>query len=235
MTACGRCYRLAICDKDKSRKVGGGPAGRQCDLSTQTESLLPASWPVRQTLRARRLRKSCCGHWRVCWRRVSGEETKSESAHVPRPDKARAGRRYGRAQLPDAQHSDFASSRARLRVMETHLGGGDARFGGMPLEELSLLAVRSLCATEASVDSAGSWMEAWLPWRCCGNEEATLEVDDGRDISWPMDGSEGLLSSVDAVLNEGRSNACRIDGLRNDSEACGRGRMEVASAEAVVY
>jgi hypothetical protein len=65
--------------------------------------------------------------------------------------------------------------------------------------------------------------------------EATVEADDGRDISWPIDGREGLLSNVVAVLKAGRSNTCRIDGLRNESRACGLGRIEVASAEAVMY
>lgn len=32
----------------------------------------------------------------------------------------------------------------------------------------------------------------------------------------------------------GRSNACSIDGLRKQSVACGLGRIEVASAEAVM-
>jgi hypothetical protein len=49
-----------------------------------------------------------------------------------------------------------------------------------------------------------------------------------------MDGSEGLSSSEDAVLKAGRSSTCRMDGLRNESRAVGRGRMVVASAEAVV-
>lgn len=61
-----------------------------------------------------------------------------------------------------------------------------------------------------------------------------MDVDDGREMSWPMDGRHGLSSSVDAVLNEGRSSTCNIDGLRNVSVACGRGRIDVASAEAVV-
>ncbi|KAF2684112.1 hypothetical protein K458DRAFT_303194, partial [Lentithecium fluviatile CBS 122367] len=54
-------------------------------------------------------------------------------------------------------------------------------------------------------------------------------------ISWPIDGREGLSSNVVAVLKAGRSNACRMDGLRNESRACGRGSSEVASAEAVMY
>ncbi|KAF2732741.1 hypothetical protein EJ04DRAFT_416584, partial [Polyplosphaeria fusca] len=53
-------------------------------------------------------------------------------------------------------------------------------------------------------------------------------------MSKPMDGRDGLSSSVDAVLKAGRSSTCRIEGLRNESRAVGRGRMVVASAEAVV-
>lgn len=62
-----------------------------------------------------------------------------------------------------------------------------------------------------------------------------LEVEDGREISWPRDRSGGLSSSVDAVLKAGRSSTCNIDALRNESRACGRGRIEVARAEAVMY
>jgi len=64
--------------------------------------------------------------------------------------------------------------------------------------------------------------------------EATVELEDGLDISWPMDGS--CLSSTVAggVLMAGRSNTCKIDGLRKQSMAWGRGRIEVASAEAVM-
>lgn len=36
------------------------------------------------------------------------------------------------------------------------------------------------------------------------------------------------------VLKAGRSKTCRIEGLRNESSTWGRGRMEVASAEAVM-
>jgi len=63
--------------------------------------------------------------------------------------------------------------------------------------------------------------------------EATVELEDGRDISWPIDGS---LSSklVVGVLKAGRSKTCRIEGLRNESSTWGRGRIEVASAEAVM-
>jgi len=61
-----------------------------------------------------------------------------------------------------------------------------------------------------------------------------VEVEDGLEISWPMEGNAGLSSSVDAVLKAGRSRTWRIEGLRNDSRAVGRGRMLVASAEAVM-
>ncbi|KAH7385272.1 hypothetical protein DE146DRAFT_666645 [Phaeosphaeria sp. MPI-PUGE-AT-0046c] len=49
-----------------------------------------------------------------------------------------------------------------------------------------------------------------------------------------MDGN--CLSSIMAggVLRAGRSKTCRIDGLRKQSMAWGLGRMEVASAEAVI-
>ncbi|KAH8725588.1 hypothetical protein GQ44DRAFT_564041, partial [Phaeosphaeriaceae sp. PMI808] len=53
-------------------------------------------------------------------------------------------------------------------------------------------------------------------------------------MSWPMDGS--CLSSIMAggVLRAGRSKTCRMDGLRKQSVAWGLGRIEVASAEAVM-
>jgi hypothetical protein len=88
-------------------------------------------------------------------------------------------------------------------------------------------------ATDASVDRAGSWIDEWLPCRCCVYE-ATVELEDGRDMSWPMDGS--CLSSYMAggVLRAGKSKACSIDGLRKQSLARGLGRIEVASAEAVM-
>lgn len=112
-------------------------------------------------------------------------------------------------------------------------------MGGVPLLEVlslmslfSLFAVGLVDATEVSVESAGSWIDAWLPCRCCVNE-ATVEVEDGRDIEWPIDGSGALSSSVEVVLNAGRSSTCSIDGRRNESMACGRGR--VARAEAVMY
>jgi hypothetical protein len=55
-------------------------------------------------------------------------------------------------------------------------------------------------------------------------------------MSVPIDGSS-LSSSVggDDVLRAARLNTCNIEGLRKESLACGRGRMEVASAEAVMF
>jgi len=88
-------------------------------------------------------------------------------------------------------------------------------------------------ATEASVDKAGSWIEALLPWRCCVYE-ATVELDEGGDISWPMAGSLSSKGVVGGVLRAGRSKACSIDGRRKESLAWGRGRIDVASAEAVM-
>lgn len=89
------------------------------------------------------------------------------------------------------------------------------------------------------VERAGSWIEArlpWLPWRWPVEKEAMVDVDEGREMSWPMDGREGLSSNADAVLKAGRSNACRIEGRRNVSLAWGRGSTEVARvAEVVVY
>lgn len=124
-----------------------------------------------------------------------------------------------------------------LRPLEG-LGGDGIFFSGVALLVLSLLSLLLLCAaglldaTEASVDRAGSWMDALLPCLCCVYE-ATVELDDGRDRSWPMDGN---LSSngVEGVLKAGRSNTCSIDGRRNESLAWGLGRIAVASAEAVM-
>jgi hypothetical protein len=65
--------------------------------------------------------------------------------------------------------------------------------------------------------------------------EATVELEEGRDISWPMDGSLSSKLDVVGILKAGRSKACRIEGLRNVSSTWGRGRIEVASAEAVMY
>jgi hypothetical protein len=76
-------------------------------------------------------------------------------------------------------------------------------------------------------------MEALLPC-LCWVKEATVELDDGRDMSWPMDGSLSSNGGVGGVLKAGRSNTCSIDGRRNDSLAWGLGRIEVASAEAVM-
>jgi hypothetical protein len=42
-------------------------------------------------------------------------------------------------------------------------------------------------------------MEAWWPLDESGSE-ATVEDDEGLDLSWPIDGREGLSSNVDAVL-----------------------------------
>jgi hypothetical protein len=61
-----------------------------------------------------------------------------------------------------------------------------------------------------------------------------VEVDDGRGISKPIEGSEGFSSSDDAVLNAGRSRTWRMDGLRNESKATGRGRIVVARVEVVM-
>jgi hypothetical protein len=94
-------------------------------------------------------------------------------------------------------------------------------------------AAGQLEAAEASVASEGSWIEALLPCRCCVYE-ATVELDEGRDLSWPMDGSLSSRWTVDGILKAGRSNTCNIEGLRNESSTWGRGRIEVASAEAVV-
>lgn len=126
----------------------------------------------------------------------------------------------------------------------TYLGGDGIFIDGDSLLVLSMLSL-SLCAaalfdaSDARVDSAGSCIDALLPCRCCVND-ATVELLDGRDRSRPrisglMDGSV-LWSNAggDVVLMAGRSNACSIDGLRNESWACGRGRIEEASAEAVV-
>lgn len=98
---------------------------------------------------------------------------------------------------------------------------------------LLLFAAGLLDATDASVDSAGSWIEALLPC-CCAVYEATVELDDGRELSWPMDGSLSSKGVVEGVLKAGSSKACRMEGRRNVSLAWGLGRIEVASAEAVV-
>jgi len=53
-------------------------------------------------------------------------------------------------------------------------------------------------------------------------------------MSWPMDGSLSSKLTVVGVLKAGRSKTCSIEGLRKESSTWGRGRMEVASAEAVM-
>jgi hypothetical protein len=123
--------------------------------------------------------------------------------------------------------------------MKTYLGGEGILFSGVSFLILSLLSLLFMFATgqfdaaEASVASEGSWIEALLPWRCWVYE-ATVELEDGRDISWPIDGSLSSKLAVVGVLKAGRSKTCKIDGLRNESSTWGRGRMEVASAEAVM-
>ena len=161
---------------------------------------------------------------------------------MPRPDKVQRGK----ARPPAGSCLSLRQAGARTRLSLslfrcTHLsGGGEAFFGPVaPLSLLSLLLLLLLLSLPtagpgaASVDSAGSWIDAWLPWRWFVNE-ATVEVDDGREMSWPMDGRGCLSSNADAVLKAGRSNTCRMDGRRNASVAWGRGRMDVANAEAVV-
>lgn len=92
---------------------------------------------------------------------------------------------------------------------------------------LSWSCVGLVDASEARVDNAGSCSDALLPCRCSGwcVNDATVELLDGRDMSRPtssglIDGS--VLRSNDGgevVLIDGRSKACRIDGLRNESWA----------------
>lgn len=150
-------------------------------------------------------------------------------------------RSYGGRHHPQPQPAFAHRSRA-LRC--TYLGGDGIFIAGASLRVLSLLswsrcAAALFEASEAMVDKAGSCIEAWPPCRCWVND-ATVELDDGRErlrpmISGLMDGSVSCSSAGgDVVLMAGRSNACSIDGLRNVSWACGRGRIEVASAEAVV-
>lgn len=90
-----------------------------------------------------------------------------------------------------------------------------------------MYAAGVLDATEASVDSAGSWIPACL----CGAEEAVVELDEGREMSWLIDG-RGVLSwnAADGVLSAGSSNASRED-MR---KAWGRGKTVVASVAAVM-
>lgn len=49
--------------------------------------------------------------------------------------------------------------------------------------------------------------------------EPTVELDEGREMSWPMDGSLSSRKVDDGVLKAGRSKTCRIEGLRNESLA----------------
>jgi hypothetical protein len=137
------------------------------------------------------------------------------------------------------------SRRTLAGHVETYLGGDDIFNGGefrltISVFSLSVYVAEVVDATEASVDSAGSWIDALLPCRCCEND-ATVELDEGRDVSRPpmsapIDGSS-LSSSVggDAVLKAARLKTCSIEGRRKESLACGRGRIEVASAEAVMF
>jgi hypothetical protein len=108
----------------------------------------------------------------------------------------------------------------------TYLGGDGIFDSGefLLIFILLLLSLLVLCAgglfdaTDASVDRAGSWIEEWLPCRCCVYE-ATVELDDGRDMSWPMDGNCLSSKVAGGVLRAGRSKTCRIDGLRKQSVA----------------
>jgi hypothetical protein len=79
-----------------------------------------------------------------------------------------------------------------------------------------------------------------MPWCGCWVNEATVELDDGRDVSRqpmsaPIDG-RSLSSGVggDTVLKAARLKTCSIEGRRKESLAWGRGRIEVARVEAVV-
>lgn len=146
---------------------------------------------------------------------------------------------YGRLLEPQPQSPSPCSPSPSPSPARTYLG--DAIFESLRASTLSWSAyeVGFDDASDARVDSAGSWIDALLPWRGC--VDATVELlDDGRDISRPtssglIDGSV-LVSNAggEVVLIAGRSNACSIDGRRNVSWACGRGRIEVASAEAVM-
>lgn len=148
--------------------------------------------------------------------------------------------RYGGPQLPPTQSP--AAGAMLAWGCTTYLCGDGIFFSGVLFLVLSLLsllakfAVGQLDAAEASVAREGSWIEALLPLCCCCwwcGGEATVELDEGRDISWPMDGSLSSRLGGD-VLKAGRSKTCRIDGLRKESSTWGRGRIAVASAEAVV-
>jgi hypothetical protein len=77
-------------------------------------------------------------------------------------------------------------------LFTTYLSGDGILFSGVSFLVLSLLslllfmfAAGQFEAAEASVAREGSWIEeALLPCR-----EATVELEDGRDISWPIDGN----------------------------------------------
>ncbi|KAF1940036.1 hypothetical protein EJ02DRAFT_241313 [Clathrospora elynae] len=101
--------------------------------------------------------------------------------------------------------------------LTTYLGGDGIFFSGVTRAVLSLLsllfmfAAGQLEAAEASVASEGSWIEALLPWRCC-LYEATVELEEGRDMSWRIDGSLSSKLAVVGVLKAGRSNTCSLEG-----------------------
>lgn len=128
---------------------------------------------------------------------------------------------------------------AQRTCLTTYLGGDGIFCSGVFLLILKLLSLLALCAaglfdaTDASVDRAGSWIDEWLPCRC-RVYEATVELEDGRDMSWPMEGNCLSSTMAGGVLRAGRSNTCSIEGLRKQSAAWGLGRIEVASAEAVM-
>jgi hypothetical protein len=121
-----------------------------------------------------------------------------------------------------APHSHATLSRVLAHVRITYLGGDGIFCSGVVLLKSTLLPL--LCvgglfdAADASEDKAGSWIDEWLPCRCCVYE-ATVELEDGRDRSWLMDGN--CLSSTIAggVLRAGKSKTCSIDGLRKQSAA----------------
>ena len=152
-------------------------------------------------------------------------------------------KRYGRRGTPQPQLAAPATLEHHVYCDLTYLGDGifeSVRARSSPSFTVVLGELR-----DASVDSAGSWSDALLPCRCSGGceceSDATVEqLDDGRDMSRPT--SSGLIDGSvvrsnaggEVVLIAGRSKACSIDGRRNVSWACGRGRIEVASAEAVV-
>jgi hypothetical protein len=148
-------------------------------------------------------------------------------------------KRYGRRGTPPPQ----SASSSNTTCVVTYLGDGifeSLRAKSSPSFTVVLGELR-----DESVDSAGSWSDALLPCRCsggceCENDATVEQLDDGREMSRPT--SSGLIDGSvvrsnaggEVVLIAGRSKACSIDGRRNVSWACGRGRIEVASAEAVV-